>query len=74
MANAILKNEEVEALLAAIETGQVLVGQKVETKKDKKIQHYDFRRPDRFPREQKRRLQKSVRKWQRPWVYRSPDI
>lgn len=58
MANAILKNEEVEALLAAIETGQVLVGQKVETKKDKKIQHYDFRRPDRFPREQKRRLQK----------------
>jgi len=58
MANAILKNEEVEALLAAIETGQVLVGQKVEAKKDKKIQHYDFRRPDRFPREQKRRLQK----------------
>lgn len=58
MSNAILNNEEVDALLAAIETGQVLVGQKVEPKKDKKIQHYDFRRPDRFPREQKRRLQK----------------
>lgn len=58
MANSILNNEEVEALLSAIEGGQVLVGQKEEPKKDKKIQHYDFRRPDRFPREQKRRLQK----------------
>ncbi len=58
MANSILSNEEVEALLSAIETGQVLVGQKIEPKKEKKIQHYDFRRPDRFPREQKRRLQK----------------
>ncbi len=58
MSNSILSNEEVEALLSAIETGQVLVGQKAEPKKEKKIQHYDFRRPDRFPREQKRRLQK----------------
>ncbi len=58
MTNAILNNDEVEALLNAIEGGQVLVGQKVEQKKEKKIQHYDFRRPDRFPREQKRRLQK----------------
>ncbi|MBW7899366.1 Flagellar motor switch protein FliM [Candidatus Brocadiaceae bacterium B188] len=58
MPNAILTNQEVEALLSAIENGQVLVGQKVEPKKEKKIQHYDFRRPDRFPREQKRRLQK----------------
>lgn len=58
MSNSILSNEEVEALLSAIETGQVLVGQKAEPKREKKIQHYDFRRPDRFPREQKRRLQK----------------
>src|SRR3972149_1342373 len=58
MSNAILNNEEVEALLSAIESGQVLVGQRVEPKKEKKVQHYDFRRPDRFPREQKRRLQK----------------
>lgn len=58
MSTSILNNDEVEALLSAIEGGQVLVGQKVESKKDKKIQHYDFRRPDRFPREQKRRLQK----------------
>ena len=58
MSNAILTNQEVEALLSAIESGQVLVGQKIEPKKEKKIQHYDFRRPDRFPREQKRRLQK----------------
>lgn len=58
MSNAILTNQEVEALLSAIESGQVLVGQKVEPKKEKKVQHYDFRRPDRFPREQKRRLQK----------------
>ena len=58
MSNSILNNEEVEALLSAIEGGQILVGQKVEPKKGKKIQHYDFRRPDRFPREQKRRLQK----------------
>lgn len=58
MANAILSNQEVEALLTAIESGQVLVGQKIEQKKEKKVQHYDFKRPDRFPREQKRRLQK----------------
>ena len=58
MSNSILNNEEVDALLSAIEGGQILVGQKVEPKKGKKIQHYDFRRPDRFPREQKRRLQK----------------
>ncbi|MDR4509060.1 MAG: flagellar motor switch protein FliM [Candidatus Brocadiaceae bacterium] len=58
MSNAILSNEEVDALLNAIENGQVLVGQKAEKSKEKKIQHYDFRRPDRFPREQKRRLQK----------------
>ena len=58
MSNSILNNEEVEALLFAIEGGQVLVGQKVEPKKGKRIQHYDFRRPDRFPKEQKRRLQK----------------
>lgn len=58
MSNAILTNQEVEALLSAIESGQVLVGQKIEPKKEKKVQHYDFRRPDRFPREQKRRLQK----------------
>ena len=58
MSNSILNNEEVEALLSAIEGGQILIGQKLEPKKEKKIQHYDFRRPDRFPREQKRRLQK----------------
>lgn len=58
MSNAILTTQEVEALLSAIENGQVLVGQKIESKKERKIQHYDFRRPDRFPREQKLRLQK----------------
>ena len=58
MSNGILSNQEVEALLSAIESGQVLVGQKIEHKKEKKVQHYDFKRPDRFPREQKRRLQK----------------
>ncbi|MFN3531399.1 MAG: flagellar motor switch protein FliM [Candidatus Brocadia sp.] len=58
MTNAILTNQEVEALLSAIESGQVLVGQNIEPKKERKVQHYDFRRPDRFPREQKRRLQK----------------
>lgn len=36
MPNAILTNQEVEALLSAIENGQVLVGQKVEPKKRKK--------------------------------------
>ena len=48
MSNSILNNEEVDALLSAIEGGQILIGQKVEPKKGKKIQHYDFRRPDRF--------------------------
>ncbi|MBM4055517.1 MAG: flagellar motor switch protein FliM [Planctomycetes bacterium] len=58
MSDAILSNDEVDALLNAIESGQVLVGEQVEHKVQKKIQHYDFRRPDRFPREQKRQLQK----------------
>jgi len=58
MSDAILSNEEVDALLSAIESGQVLVGEQVEQKREKKVQHYDFRRPDRFPREQKRHLQK----------------
>src|SRR4030067_709197 len=58
MSDAILSNEEVDALLNAIESGQVLVGEQIEQKVVKKVQHYDFRRPDRFPREQKRQLQK----------------
>ena len=37
MSNSILNNEEVDALLSAIEGGQVLVGQKVEPKKIKRF-------------------------------------
>ena len=61
MSNSILNNEEVEALLSAIEWWTGIGGAKSRTEKGEKIQHYDFRRPDRFPREQKRRLQRLVR-------------
>ena len=37
MSTSILNNDEVEALLSAIEGGQVLVGQKVESKKIKRF-------------------------------------
>ncbi|MGR3310246.1 MAG: flagellar motor switch protein FliM [Candidatus Brocadiales bacterium] len=54
---AILTNEEVDALLSAIHEGEVLLGQTKGPKQHWKLQHYDFRRPERFPKEEKRKLQ-----------------
>ena len=58
MSGAILTNEEVEALLSAIHEGQVLLGRTKGPKQHWKLQHYDFRRPERFPKEERRKLQK----------------
>ncbi|MBI4008503.1 MAG: flagellar motor switch protein FliM [Planctomycetes bacterium] len=58
MGGAILTNEEVDALLLAIHEGQVLLGQTKGPKQHWKLQHYDFRRPERFPKEERRKLQK----------------
>lgn len=58
MSGAILTKEEVEALLSAIHEGQVLLGQTKGPKQHWKLQHYDFRRPERFPKEERRKLQK----------------
>lgn len=58
ISGAILTKEEVEALLSAIHEGQVLLGQTKGPKQHWKLQHYDFRRPERFPKEERRKLQK----------------
>ena len=58
MSGAILTNEEVEALLSAIHEGQVLLGQTKGPRRQWKLQHYDFKRPERFSKEERRKLQK----------------
>ena len=49
MSNSILNNEEVDALLSAIEGGQILVGQKVEPKKEKRFNTMILDVPIDFP-------------------------
>lgn len=55
---AILSNEEVDALLSAIHEGQVLLGQTKGPRQHWKLQHYDFSRPERFPKEERRKFQR----------------
>lgn len=58
MSGAILSDNEVEALLSAIHEGEVLLGQTKGPKQHWKLQHYDFRRPERFPKEERSKLKK----------------
>lgn len=55
---AILTNDEVDALLSAIHEGEVLLGQTKGPRQHWKLQHYDFRRPERFPKEERRKFQR----------------
>ena len=55
-ANAILSNDEVDALLSAIHEGDVVVG-KGEDSKEHRIRPYDFRQVSRLSRVDKQRLQ-----------------
>lgn len=53
----ILSQSEIDELLAALSSGEVDVKEIEEEKKDKKIRKYDFRRPDKFAKDQLRTLE-----------------
>ena len=52
----ILSQHEIDTLLAALSSGSVDMEEIKEEEKQKKIQVYDFRRPNRFSKEQIRTL------------------
>ncbi len=53
----ILSQNEIDELLSALSSGEVDVTEIEEEKKDKKIKKYDFRRPDKFGKDQLRTLE-----------------
>ncbi|MDF2545848.1 MAG: flagellar motor switch protein FliM [Anaerosolibacter sp.] len=53
----VLSQSEIDALLQALSTGEVDVQEIQEDTKEKKIKKYDFRRPDKFAKDQLRTLQ-----------------
>lgn len=53
----ILSQNEIDDLLSALSSGEVDVTEIEEEKKEKKIKKYDFRRPDKFGKDQLRTLE-----------------
>lgn len=53
----VLSQGEIDALLQALSTGEVDVTEIKDESKEKKIKKYDFRRPDKFAKDQLRTLQ-----------------
>lgn len=53
----VLSQGEIDALLQALSTGEVDVTEITEETKEKKVKKYDFRRPDKFAKDQLRTLQ-----------------
>ena len=53
----ILSQEEIDALLSAISTGEVAPEEVKEESKQPRIKKYDFRRPDKFSKDQLRTIQ-----------------
>ena len=53
----ILSQDEIDALLTAISTGEVDTADYSATKEQRKVKIYDFRRPDKFSKDQIRTLQ-----------------
>ncbi|MGI6113217.1 MAG: flagellar motor switch protein FliM [Mahellales bacterium] len=53
----ILSQNEIDELLRALNTGEINVAQIKEEKKEKQVRNYDFRRPNKFAKEQLRTLQ-----------------
>lgn len=53
----VLSQSEIDALLQALSTGEVDVQEIQEDTKEKKVKKYDFRRPDKFAKDQLRTLQ-----------------
>ena len=53
----ILSQDEIDALLTAISTGEVDTTDYSAAKEQRKVKIYDFRRPDKFSKDQIRTLQ-----------------
>ncbi|KXG75757.1 flagellar motor switch protein FliM [Thermotalea metallivorans] len=53
----VLSQSEIDALLQALSTGEVNVQEMKEDTHEKKVKKYDFRRPDKFAKDQLRTLQ-----------------
>lgn len=53
----ILSQNEIDDLLAALNSGEVDIKEIEDEKKEKKVRKYDFSRPDKFPKEQLRTLE-----------------
>ena len=53
----VLSQNEIDALLQALSTGEVDVTEIKHESKEKKVKKYDFRRPDKFAKDQLRTLQ-----------------
>lgn len=53
----VLSQNEIDELLSALSSGEVDVTEIEEEKKEKKIKKYDFRRPDKFAKDQLRTLE-----------------
>ncbi|RYD03107.1 hypothetical protein N752_22100 [Desulforamulus aquiferis] len=57
MSKEVLSQGEIDSLLAALLSGSVPEEEPVEIKENKKLKVYDFRRPNKFTKEQLRTLQ-----------------
>ncbi len=53
----VMSQNEIDDLLSALSAGEVDVAEMEEEKKEKKVKKYDFRRPDKFAKEQLRTLE-----------------
>jgi len=53
----VLSQNEIDELLAALNTGEVDVKEIEEEQNEKKVRKYDFKRPDKFAKEQLRTLE-----------------
>lgn len=53
----VLSQNEIDDLLSALSAGEVDVAEIEEEKREKKVKKYDFRRPDKFAKEQLRTLE-----------------
>ncbi len=53
----VLSQNEIDELLSALSSGEVDVTEIEEEKREKKIKKYDFRRPDKFGKDQLRTLE-----------------
>ena len=53
----ILSNEELDTLLSAVDDGEISLGSGESRRREKRISNYDFKKPNRFSRDQLRVLQ-----------------